>query len=89
MTPTGQPAPETAGWEHPTRLFRLTVVLGPDPWTTRYGCRCSLGLSVALTGSTRESRSDALIRTRTADEKLLAYRQAPRFHSALRSGTPR
>ena len=38
MTPTGQPAPETAGWEHPTRLFRLTVVSGPDPWTIRYGC---------------------------------------------------
>jgi len=38
MTPTGQPAPETAGWEHPTRLFRLTVVLGPDPWTFRCGC---------------------------------------------------
>ena len=32
MTPTGQPAPETAGWEHPTRLFRLTVVSGPDSW---------------------------------------------------------
>ena len=41
-----------------------------------------------MTGSTRESRSDALIRTRTADEKLLAYRQAPRFHSALRSAPP-
>ena len=38
MTPTGQTAPETAGWEHPTRLFRLTVVSGPDPWTIRYGC---------------------------------------------------
>ena len=37
MTPTGQPAPETAGWEHPTRLFWLTVVSGPDPWTIRYG----------------------------------------------------
>ena len=38
MTPTGQPAPETAGWEHPTRLFRLTVVSGADRWTIRYGC---------------------------------------------------
>jgi hypothetical protein len=31
MPPTGQPAPERADWEHPTRLFRLTVVSGPDP----------------------------------------------------------
>ena len=53
MTPTGQPAPETAGWEHPTRLFRLTVVSGPDPWTIRSGCP-------VLTGAVRRGDRDRL-----------------------------
>src|SRR5262249_22021823 len=51
------------------------------------GVRYSLGLSISGTGSAPQSRSDALLRTMTADEKFLADRPAPRFHSALRSGT--
>src|SRR5262249_24453769 len=53
------------------------------------GVRCSLGLSISGTGSAPQSRSDALLRTMTADEKFLADLPVPRFHSALRSGTPR
>jgi hypothetical protein len=85
MTPTRQPAPETAGWEHPTRLFRLTV------WSraltrgrSATGVGWSLGLSVAVTRSTRESRSDALIRTRTADEKFLACRAPLSYRASVR-----
>jgi hypothetical protein len=49
MTPTGQPAPETAGLEHPTRLFRPTVVSGPDPWQiARRSSKATVTLGMAI-----------------------------------------
>jgi hypothetical protein len=37
MTPTGQPALDTAGREHPISMLLLTVVSGPDTWTIYCG----------------------------------------------------